>query len=48
LKRFCKGKITDVHKLEAVHFAKYNWTVAEEKRLAEEAAKALKEPSEEG
>ena len=40
LARFCKIDITDVHRLEAVYLAKYEWTKAEEERIAKEKAEA--------
>ena len=42
IQRFCKVKIQEQNKLEAVHLAKYRWDKAEEarlKKLKEEAAK---------
>ena len=36
LKRFCKVKITDVHRLESVFLAQYEWEKAEAKRKADE------------
>lgn len=40
LARFCKVDITDVHRLEAVYLAKYEWNKSEEERIAKEKAEA--------
>ena len=40
--RFCKHKITEANKLEAVHLKQFKWAKSEEerkKKAAEEAAK---------
>jgi hypothetical protein len=46
MQRFCKVKITDAHRLEAVYLKKFKWGKSEEERkrkLAEDAAKAKEE-----
>ena len=43
IKRFCKLEITDVHRLNAVFFADYQWRKSEEKRKEEEARKKAEE-----
>ena len=43
LDRFCKRKVTEAHRLEAVHLAHYRWDKSEEARKAKEAADAAKE-----
>lgn len=46
MQRFCKVKITDTHRLEAVYLKKFKWGKSEEERkrkLAEDAAKAKEE-----
>jgi hypothetical protein len=51
LERFCRVKITDKHKLEAVYLAKYKWNKAEEERKRieeEERKKAEAEEQENG
>lgn len=41
--RFCKVKIGDNHRVEAVHFSDFRWRKAEEARIAEEKRKAEEE-----
>ena len=46
MQRFCKVKITDAHRLEAVYLKRFKWGKSEEERkrkLAEDAAKAKEE-----
>lgn len=43
LDRFCKRRVTEAHKLEAVHLAHYRWDKSEAERKAREAAEAAKE-----
>ena len=40
IQRFCKVKITEQNKLEAVHLAKYRWDKAEAERIAKLKADA--------
>jgi len=44
--RFCKIKIEDNHRVEAVHLADFKWRKAEEARKEEERLKAEQEAKE--
>lgn len=46
LLRFCKIKIEDSHKFEAIHLANYRWQKSEEERKAREKAEREKEEAE--
>jgi hypothetical protein len=41
--RFCKIKVEDNHRVEAVHLADFKWRKSEEARLEEERKKAEEE-----
>ena len=47
IERFCKVKISEQNKLEAVHLADYRWQKAEAERIAKEEAERLAQEAEE-
>ena len=46
LQRFCKIKVEDSHKLEAVYLAEYRWRIEEEERIRKEREEREREEAE--